>query len=76
MNERRNYNYTFSNEKDIVNFFVSYLAKEEIKKVLTDLHHNFKVRKESTDEETKLQFLKKAELELLRIVRERKVSEE
>jgi len=76
MLERRNDNYSFTAQKDLIAFFEPLIPRKIIKKIINEMQQNFTARKDSPESDTRLQFLKKVECELNRIVRERKSLEQ
>ena len=69
LDERRTNNYTFTNLKGLIRYFSTWLEKDEIDEVIEDSKQGFIVRAGCTQEETKLQMIKKVEYALVRILR-------
>ncbi|MBD3392084.1 MAG: hypothetical protein GF418_08410 [Chitinivibrionales bacterium] len=67
--ERRHDSYAFTSERDLVNFFSASLPKKTVRKTIASVKADFVQRKLGTSREHKLQFLKKCEVELVRLSR-------
>ena len=69
LDERRTGNYTFTNLKGLIRYFSTWLEKDEIEEVIEGSKRGFVVRTGCSQEETKLQMIKKVEYALVRILR-------
>ncbi len=69
LDERRTDNYTFTNMKGLIRYFSSWLDDEDIDEVIENSKVGFTVRIGCSNEETKLQMIKKCEYALVRILR-------
>ncbi|MDQ3001100.1 MAG: hypothetical protein M3Y08_07550 [Fibrobacterota bacterium] len=69
LDERRTDSYTFTNLKGLVRYFSTWLEEEDIDEVVKTSKVGFTTRTGCDNEETKLQFLKKCEYALVRILR-------
>jgi hypothetical protein len=68
--DRRIDNYTFTTERDLVAFFRQSLPDRLIRRTIKSIKDDFVRRSLSTQREGKLQYLKKCEIELVRLSRE------
>ncbi len=64
--ERRDNLYTFNSFKALTRFFMEWIPTEEISKEVEKVDADFVPRKDATDEELRLQKIKKVEVRLLR----------
>ncbi len=69
LDDRRSDNYTFTSIKGLSRYFSSWLDDEEIETVVEGAKVGFLVRLGTSSQETKLQFIKKCEYALVRILR-------
>lgn len=69
LDERRTNRYTFTSVKALSRYFSAWLAKEEIEAMVDEAKIGFKNRHGCSDDETRLQFLKKCEYSLVRLLR-------
>jgi hypothetical protein len=69
LDDRRTDNYTFTSIKGLSRYFESFLDEEEIEEVIENAKIGFLIRGETSNEETKLQLIKKCEYALVRILR-------
>jgi hypothetical protein len=66
INERRSQHYTFEKQKRLVNFFSGWMDKKKIRNIIQNAQNSFVIRDGASDEDTRLQFLKKCEYSLLK----------
>ena len=69
MNERRNPMYVFTSKKALIRYFSLLITEDRIGYTMHALQRVFVRRKQCSDYENKLQFLKKCEYELFRITK-------
>ena len=69
LDERRTDSYTFTNMKGMIRYFSTWLDEEDIDEVIENSKVGFTVRIGCSNEETKLQMIKKCEYALVRILR-------
>ena len=69
LDERRTDNYTFTNMKGLIRYFSTWLDEEDIDEVIETSKVGFAVRTGSSNDDTKLQLIKKCEYALVRILR-------
>ena len=69
LDERRTDRYTFTSLKALNRYFSAWLPEEEIEDLVNEAKGGFKTRNGCSDEETRLQFLKKCEYNLVRLLR-------
>lgn len=69
LDERRSSRYTFTSRKVLVRYFSSWLPEEEIEEIVEKAKTDFVTRQGYSEEETRLQFLKKCEYSLVRLLR-------
>lgn len=69
LDERRTDRYTFTSLKALRNYFGTWLADEEIEELVENAKIGFVTRAGCSEEETHLQFLKKCEYKLVRLLR-------
>lgn len=69
--ENRTELYSFTSQKDIVNFFSDTFPKKHIRKIIKTQKEGFVPRPDTSKEVNKMQFLKKCEWELVRLAREK-----
>src|SRR5262245_55868688 len=69
LDERRTGRYTFTSMKALVNYFGTWLSEEEIDGMVKHAKIGFAIRSGATEEETRLQFLKKCEYSMVRLLR-------
>ena len=69
LDDRRSDNYTFTSIKGLSRYFSSWLDDEEIESVIEVAKVGFLLRAGTSNQETKLQFIKKCEYALVRILR-------
>lgn len=69
LDERRTNRYTFTSMKALQGYFSTWLAEEDIRQVVEDAKVGFIVRRGASQEETRLQFLKKCEYCMVRMLR-------
>jgi hypothetical protein len=69
LDERRTDNYTFTNMKGLFRYFSNWLDDEDIDAVIEQSKQGFVHRAGCDEEITKLQFIKKCEYALVRILR-------
>jgi hypothetical protein len=69
LDERRTSRYTFTTLKALKGYFRAWLAEEEIEELVENAKIGFTQRAGCSDEETRLQFLKKCEYKLVRLLR-------
>jgi hypothetical protein len=69
LDERRTNRYTFTSMKALQGYFSTWLAEEDIREVIESAKIGFMVRRGATPEETRLQFLKKCEYCMVRMLR-------
>ncbi len=69
LDERRTSNYTFTSMKGLSHYFSSWLEEEEVHQVIENAKVGFTIRDGISNEETKLQMIKKCEYALVRIMR-------
>jgi hypothetical protein len=69
LDERRTNRYTFTSMKALQGYFSTWLAEEDIRQVVEDARIGFVVRRGASQEETRLQFLKKCEYSMVRMLR-------
>jgi hypothetical protein len=69
LDERRTNRYTFTSMKALRGYFRSWLADEEIEDLVENAKIGFTHRAGCSEEETRLQFLKKCEYQLVRLLR-------
>ena len=69
LDERRTDRYTFTSLKGMLKYFSAYLEKQEIEEVVEASKVGFVERKDATAEDTKLQFIKKCEYTLVRMLK-------
>jgi hypothetical protein len=67
--ERRTDRYTFTSRKALNRYFSAWMEEEEIEEVVEAAKIGFIVRKGCDEELTRLQFLKKCEYALVRLIR-------
>jgi len=69
LDERRTHRYTFTSMKALRGYFGAWLADEEIEDLIETAKMGFTERAGCSDEETRLQFLKKCEYQAVRLLR-------
>lgn len=69
LDERRTSRYTFTSLKALRSYFGAWLAEEEIEELVEKAKIGFTHRAGCSDEETHLQFLKKCEYQMVRLLR-------
>ena len=69
LDERRTSRYTFTSMKSLKGYFEAWLGEEEIEELVENAKIGFTRRAGCSDEETRLQFLKKCEYQLVRLLR-------
>ena len=74
LDERRTDRYTFTTLKALVKYFMAWLPKELIKEKVELAKQGFVPRAGISEEETRLQFLKKCEYMLVRLLRSGTIS--
>ena len=69
LDERRTGRYTFTSLKALRGYFGAWLAEEEIEELVETAKIGFVQRAGCSEEETRLQFLKKCEYQMVRLLR-------
>ena len=69
LDERRTNRYTFTSLKALRGYFGAWLAEDEIEDLVENAKIGFTHRAGCSEEETRLQFLKKCEYKLVRLLR-------
>jgi hypothetical protein len=69
LDERRTSRYTFTSLKALRGYFNAWLAEEEIEDLVEKAKLGFTPRAGCSEDETRLQFLKKCEYQMVRLLR-------
>lgn len=69
LDERRTSRYTFTSLKALRGYFSAWLPEEEIEELVENAKIGFTRRAGCSEEETRLQFLKKCEYQMVRLLR-------
>lgn len=69
LDERRTDNYTFTSMKVLQAYFATWLPEEKIEEMVESAKTGFVIRQDSDEHATRLQFLKKCEYSMVRLLR-------
>jgi hypothetical protein len=69
LDERRTHRYTFTSMKALRGYFSTWLPEERIEELVENAKIGFVPRSGNSEEETRLQFLKKCEYQMVRLLR-------
>ncbi len=70
MDNKRQNQYAFTSQRDLIAFFADTLQKKTIKETIRNTKKKFKIRSDVSRELNRLQLLKKCEWELVRLSKE------
>ena len=70
--ERRYSRYTFISQKDLIRFFTNWISEGMILKIIDDSKKNFIIRADASALDTKLQFIKKCEIAMNKLLSSKK----